>query len=66
MSSSSVYEGANVGYEHAATFAQTKLRFMGFDTTIISASGMNSRPDQETEIKERIVGVKRIADKWNQ
>jgi FMN-dependent NADH-azoreductase len=64
MSSGGVYEGDFAGYEHAATLAQTELGFMGFDTTIISAAGMNSRPDPEVEVSERIVIVKQIATRW--
>ncbi len=64
MSSGGVYEGDFAGYEHAATLAQTELGFMGFDTTIISAAGMNSRPDPEVEVSEKIVTVKQIATRW--
>jgi FMN-dependent NADH-azoreductase len=64
MSSGGVYEGDFAGYEHAATLAQTELGFMGFDTTIISAAGMNSRPDPEVEVSEKIVTVKQIASRW--
>jgi FMN-dependent NADH-azoreductase len=65
MSSGGVYEGDFAGYEHAATLAQTELGFMGFDTTIISAAGMNSRPDPEVEVSEKIITVKRITNQWN-
>ena len=64
LSSGGVYEGDFAGYEHAATLAQTELEFMGFDTTIISAAGMNSRPDPEVEVSEKIVTVKQIATRW--
>jgi FMN-dependent NADH-azoreductase len=64
MSSGGVYEGDFAGYEHAATLAQTELGFMGFDTTIISAAGMNSRPDPEVEVSEKIISVKQIATRW--
>jgi FMN-dependent NADH-azoreductase len=65
MSSGGIYEGDFAGYEHAATLAQTELGFMGFDTTIISAAGMNSRPDPEVEVSEKIITVKRITNQWN-
>jgi FMN-dependent NADH-azoreductase len=65
MSSGGVYEGDFAGHEHAATLAQTELGFMGFDTTIISAAGMNSRPDPEVEVSEKIITVKRITNQWN-
>ena len=65
LSSGGVYEGEYAGYEHAASLAQTELGFMGYDTTVVSAAGMNLGPDPEAEIKRRIADVKQIANAWS-
>ena len=66
ISSGGVYEGDFAGYEHAASLAQTELGFMGFDSTVVAAAGMNVLPDPEAEITQRLVEVKQIANEWNQ
>jgi FMN-dependent NADH-azoreductase len=66
MASGGVYEGDFAGYEHATTLAQAEFGFMGFETEIVSAGGMNMLPNPEEVVAEKQDEVKSIAKEWYQ
>jgi FMN-dependent NADH-azoreductase len=64
ISSGGIYEGDSAGYEHAESLARVEFGFMGFDTEVVSAGGMNMLEDPQTVIAEKQQIVREIAKKW--
>jgi FMN-dependent NADH-azoreductase len=51
-SSGGTYDGDMAFLDHSATLAKTDLGFMGFETEVVSAAGLNRYPDQAGRILE--------------
>lgn len=64
LASGGVYEGNMAGYDHAASLAQVEFGFMGFETHVIAAGGMNQLPDPETVVLKKQDEVRQLAESW--
>lgn len=64
LSSGGLYEGDTAPYEHAASLAQVELGFMGFETQVVAAGGMNLLPNPEEVVQARQAEVESIANEW--
>jgi FMN-dependent NADH-azoreductase len=50
LSSGGVYDGPMASWEHAISMTQVNLTFMGYESQVIVAAGMNRYPEKVTEI----------------
>jgi FMN-dependent NADH-azoreductase len=64
MASGGIYEGEMVGYEHAVSLAQVEFGFMGFETHVVTAAGMNMLPDPEETVKAGQDEIRKLAASW--
>ena len=64
MASGGIYEGDFAGYEHAVSLAQVEFGFMGFETHVITAAGMNMLPDPEKTVQAKQEEVRKLAAAW--
>lgn len=66
MASGGIYEGDTAGYEHAISLAQVEFGFMGFETHVVTAAGMNMLPDPEETVKAKQDEVRKLVVSWLQ
>ena len=64
LASGGIYDGDYAPYEHAASLAQVELGFMGFETQVVTAGGMNLLPNPEEVVQARKTEIESIAKEW--
>ena len=64
LASGGIYDGDYAPYEHAASLAQVELGFMGFETQVVTAGGMNLLPNPEEVVQARQAEIESIAKEW--